>query len=92
MSPAFEDAAHSLKGKRHVIDVRNLGLVAGVEFAPREGKPGARAYEAFVKCLERGVLVRATGDTLAISPPLIVDAAQIARIFDTIAEALSGLE
>ena len=92
MSPAFEDAAHSLKGKRHVIDVRNLGLVAGVEFAPREGKPGARAYEAFVKCLERGVLVRATGDILAISPPLIVDAAQIARIFDTIAEVLSGVE
>ena len=92
MSPAFEDAAHSLKGTRHVIDVRNLGLVAGVELAPREGKPGARAYEAFIKCYEKGVLVRVTGDILAISPPLIVDAAQIARIFGTVGEVLGTVE
>lgn len=92
MSPAFEDAAHSLKGTRHVIDVRNLGLVAGVELAPREGKPGARAYEAFTKCYEKGVLVRVTGDILAISPPLIVDAAQIARIFGTVGEVLGTVE
>lgn len=92
MSPAFEDAAHSLKGTRHVIDVRNLGLVAGVELAPREGKPGARAYEAFLKCYEKGVLVRVTGDILAISPPLIVDAAQIARIFGTVGEVIGTVE
>jgi beta-alanine--pyruvate transaminase len=92
MSPAFEDAAHSLKGTRHVIDVRNLGLVAGVELAPREGKPGTRAYEAFIKCYEKGVLVRVTGDILAISPPLIVDAAQIARIFGTVGEVLGTVE
>ena len=92
MSPAFEDAAHSLKGTRHVIDVRNLGLVAGVELAPREGKPGARAYEAFLKCYEKGVLVRVTGDILAISPPLIVEPEQIARIFDTVGEVLGTVE
>jgi beta-alanine--pyruvate transaminase len=92
MSPAFEDAAHSLKGTRHVIDVRNLGLVAGVELAPREGKPGARAYEAFLKCYEKGVLVRVTGDILAISPPLIVEPEQIARIFGTVGEVLATVE
>lgn len=92
MSPAFEDAAHSLKGTRHVIDVRNLGLVAGVELAPREGKPGTRAYEAFLKCYEKGVLVRVTGDILAISPPLIVEPDQIARIFDTVGEVLGTVE
>lgn len=92
MSPAFEDAAHGLRGTRHVIDVRNLGLVCGIELAAREGKPGARAYEAFVKCFERGVLVRATGDILAISPPLIVEADQIARIFETIGAVLVGID
>ncbi len=92
LAPAFEDAAHSLKGRRHVIDVRNMGLVAGIELAPRDGQPGARAYETFLKCYEQGVLVRYTGDIIALSPPLIVEPGEIARIFETIAAALAAVE
>ncbi len=88
LAPQFEDAAHSLADAPHVKDIRNLGLVAGIELEPRPGAPGARAYEVFLKCFEKGVLVRYTGDILAFSPPLIVQAEQIARIFDTVGEAL----
>jgi beta-alanine--pyruvate transaminase len=87
----FEDGLHALKGERHVIDARNLGLMGAVELEPRPGKPGARAYEAFLKCFEAGVLVRYTGDVLAFSPPLIVDTSQIDRIFATVAKTLSTL-
>jgi len=87
----FEDCMHALKGTRHVIDVRNLGLMGAVELEPRAGKPGARAYEAFLKAYEAGVLMRWTGDTLAFSPPLIVEKAQIERIFDTVRSALASI-
>ena len=92
LSKPFEDAAHALKGTRHVIDIRNLGLVAGIELAPREGAPGARAAEVFAKCFDRGVLVRYTGDIIAISPPLIIDETQIAQIFGTIGEVLTTVD
>jgi beta-alanine--pyruvate transaminase len=88
LSQVFEDAAHALRDAPHVRDIRNLGLVAGIELEPRAGRPGARAYEVFLRCLARGVLVRYTADTLAVSPPLIVEAAQIEQIFATVAEAL----
>src|SRR5262245_27466558 len=83
----FETSIHALRGSPHVIDVRNIGLMGAVELEPRPGAPGARAYEAFLKVFEAGVLVRWTGDVLAFSPPLIADNAQIARIFDTVREA-----
>ena len=73
MSPYFEEAIHSLKGLSNVIDIRNLGIVAGVELAPRPGAVGARAYDVFVACYNAGLLVRVTGDIIAISPPLIVE-------------------
>ncbi|CAM5787316.1 aspartate aminotransferase family protein [Castellaniella caeni] len=92
LSGLFEDAAHSLRGRQHVIDVRNIGLVAGVELAPREGAPGARAAEVFAKSFDRGVLVRYTGDTLAFSPPLIIEEAQVHELFDTVAKVLSEIE
>jgi beta-alanine--pyruvate transaminase len=91
LAPQFEDAAHALRNAPHVRDIRNLGLVAGIELEPRPAAPGSRAYEVFLRCLERGVLVRYTGDTLAVSPPLIVEPAQIEQIFGTVAEALQGL-
>jgi beta-alanine--pyruvate transaminase len=91
LSPAFEKAAHGLQGGRHVIDVRNIGLVAGIELAPRPGAPGARAAEAFQMCFDRGLLVRYTGDTLAVSPPLIIDGEQIAQLFDTIGAVLKEI-
>ncbi len=87
----WEDAAHSLRGLPHVIDVRNYGLILGLEFEPIPGKPGARAFEVYAKCFERGLLVRQTGDILALSPPLIVERAHIDQMFGTIAQALRGL-
>lgn len=88
LSPHMEQAAHQLKGSPHVIDIRNLGLVAGIELEPRPGAAGARAQEVFNQCLDKGVLTRYTGDTIAISPPLIVTEAEIDRIFTTIKEVL----
>ena len=92
LAPTFEQAAHALADAPYVKDVRNLGLVAGIELESRPGAPGARAYEAFVKCFEAGVLVRYTGDILAFSPPLIISEEQIGRIFDTVREALSTIQ
>jgi beta-alanine--pyruvate transaminase len=91
LEKTLEDGLHALKGERHVIDVRNLGLMAAVELEPRAGAPGARAYEAFLKIFEAGVLIRWTGDTLAFSPPLIVEKAQIERICATVREALDSV-
>ena len=73
-------------------DVRNLGLIAGIELESRDGAPGARAYEAFVKCFEAGVLVRFTGDILAFSPPLIINDEQIAHIFKTVGDVLATVQ
>ncbi|WP_322104197.1 aspartate aminotransferase family protein [Paraburkholderia sp. J41] len=91
LAPAFEAAAHALRDAKHVKDVRNLGLVAGIELDSRDGAPGARAYEVFVKCFEAGVLIRFTGDILAFSPPLIVSEEEIQRIFGTVRDVLNGV-
>jgi len=77
LAPYWADAIHSLKGARHVIDIRNLGLVGAVELEPQEGAPGARAGEVFRRCFDAGLLTRYTGDTIALSPPLIIDKSQI---------------
>src|SRR6267378_7580995 len=88
----WQDAAHALKDARHVVDIRNLGLVAGIELEPRRGAPGRRAYETFVKSFEVGVLIRYTGDTIAFSPPLIIKKPQIDRIFQTAREILAAID
>jgi beta-alanine--pyruvate transaminase len=92
MAPKLEAALHSLKDARHVIDIRNLGLVGGIELEPRAGAIGRRGLEAHVKCFEAGVLVRFTGDILALSPPLIIEEAQIGRIVETIRATLNSIE
>ena len=92
MAPKLEERLHSLKGTRHVIDVRNDGLVGAVELAPRAGAPGARGFEAYLKCYEKGVLVRSTGDILAIAPAFIIEEAQIDRIAETLATVLSAID
>ncbi|MCW7536845.1 aspartate aminotransferase family protein [Aquabacterium sp. A7-Y] len=84
----FADAVHSLKGLPHVIDVRNIGLVGGIELAPLPGEPGKRAFSIFLDCWESGVLIRTTGDTIALSPPLIIEKQHIDRLVGTIGEAL----
>lgn len=89
LSPYFEDAAHSLKGLPYVKDIRNLGLVCGIELDSVPGKPGARAFDVFLKCFwEQGVLIRTTGDIIALSPPLTIDKAQIDQLFGAIGNVL----
>jgi beta-alanine--pyruvate transaminase len=92
LAPQFETAAHRLADAPHVKDIRNLGLVAGIELESRPHAPGARAHEVFLKCYEKGVLVRYTGDILAFSPPLIVQPDEIDRIFDTVRDALNEVK
>ncbi len=88
LAPALQEAVHSLRGSPHVIDIRNLGLVAGIELEPRPGEPGKRGYDVFLDCFENGILVRQTGDILALSPPLIVEEGQIGEIVEGIGKAL----
>jgi beta-alanine--pyruvate transaminase len=87
----WENAVHGLKGLPAVIDIRNLGLVAGIELEPRAGAPGARAMDVFHKCFDDGLLVRVTGDVIALSPPLIVSTAQIDEIMEKLAAALKSV-
>ena len=86
----WEDAAHALRDLPHVIDVRNYGLILGLELQSIPGKAGARAFDVFTKCFERGVLVRQTGDIIALSPPLIIEQSQIDQIFSTLTAVLRG--
>jgi len=90
LAKTWEDAVHGLRGLPQVIDTRNYGLIAAIEFEPLPGKPGARAFEIFLKCFERGLMVRTTGDTLALSPPLIIEPRHIDEIFGTLSAVLRG--
>ena len=87
----WQQAVHSLRDKGHVIDIRNLGLVAGIELEPRAGAPGRRAFDVFQRCFDDGVLIRITADIIALSPPLIVSEAQIDEMVDRIATALKSV-
>jgi beta-alanine--pyruvate transaminase len=88
LAPHFEKSVHALRDAPYVKDIRNLGFIGGVELESRPGAPGARAYDVFVKCFEKGLLVRYTGDILAFSPPLIASEEQITEIFDTVGKVL----
>ena len=93
LAPYFEDAVHSLRGAPHVVDVRNLGIVAGIELESRSGKPGARAFEVFTRCFnDENVLIRTTGDIIALSPPLIVEKEQIDEIVGSIKSVLERVD
>jgi beta-alanine--pyruvate transaminase len=87
----WREAMHALKDARFVIDIRTIGLVAGIELEPRPGAPGARAMEAFEAAFDRGVLVRVTGDIVALSPPLIIEHDQVDRIAQTLREVLGRI-
>ncbi len=91
LSEYFQDAAHSLRGLPHVIDIRSIGFVAGIELQPMTDKPGARAFEAFLRCFNKDVLVRTTGDVIALSPPLIAEKKHIDQLFGTLADVLKSL-
>ncbi|HEY4211050.1 MAG TPA: aspartate aminotransferase family protein [Steroidobacteraceae bacterium] len=87
----WEDAAHSLRGLPHVIDIRNYGLILGLELESIPGKVGARAFDVFLKCFEKGLLIRTTGDIIALSPPLVVERSHIDQIFGMLGQVLRGL-
>ncbi|MDG2203017.1 MAG: aspartate aminotransferase family protein [Burkholderiales bacterium] len=91
LAPYFEEAIHSLKGLPHVIDIRNMGLMGGVELKPIAGSPGKRAHSVFMNCYENGVLVRAAGDTIALTPSFIASKSHIDQIVETIKSALKAI-
>src|SRR3546814_9391950 len=85
----WRDAIETLKDAAHVIDIRTIGLVAGIELGSRKGAVGARAYDVFVDCFEKGLLILVTGDIIALSPPLIVERAQIDTMVSALRDALA---
>ena len=91
LADPWRDAIMKLRGAPHIGDIRTIGLVAGIELTPRDGAPGARGYDLFVDCFEHGLLTRASGDTIALSPPLIVEPAQIEEMVSIIGDALGRL-
>jgi beta-alanine--pyruvate transaminase len=88
LEPVWEAAAHGLKGAPHVKDIRNLGLVAAIELESRPGQAGQRATEVFRTCFDEGLLIRVTGEIIALSPPLIISPAQIDEIMQRLADVL----
>jgi beta-alanine--pyruvate transaminase len=92
LSPYWEEAIHSLKGTRHVIDLRNIGLMGAIEIEPRPGAPMKRTYDVFTGCYAEGVLVRQAGDIICLSPPLIIEKRQIDRIVDTLRKVLERVD
>jgi beta-alanine--pyruvate transaminase len=92
IAPYWEDALHSLKGLPHVIDIRNLGLIGAVELDPIAGEPTKRAFSAFLAAYDKNILIRTTGDIIAMSPPLMITKAQIDTLIGTLADVLKKLD
>ncbi|SCY35586.1 aspartate aminotransferase family protein [Paracoccus tibetensis] len=86
----WQEAIHSLADHPHVVDIRNMGLIGAVELAPIEGQPGKRAFDIFVKAFEAGILIRVTGDIIAMSPPLIISKDQIDELIGTLGDVLKN--
>ena len=86
----WENALHGLADYPHVVDIRNMGLIGAVELAPIDGQPGKRAFDAFLKAYEAGILIRVTGDIIALSPPLIISEAQIDELIGTLGQVLKA--
>jgi beta-alanine--pyruvate transaminase len=87
----WENAAHALKDCPHVIDIRNIGLLCAIDLRPRDNTPGARGSECANRCYDDGILIRGSGDTLLLSPPLIITEEQIETIFASIKRALAAV-
>ncbi|KAF3998577.1 aspartate aminotransferase family protein [Glaciimonas immobilis] len=88
----WEDAVHSLKGLPHVVDIRTIGLIAGIELASIAGKPGARAFDAFKQAFNDGILIRTTGDIIALSPPLVFEKSHIDELIGKLSGILQTLD
>lgn len=88
LEPYWQEALFSLRDLPNVIDIRTVGLVAGIQFAAHADGVGKRGYEVFRECFEKGLLVRASGDTIALSPALIVEKAEIDRMMELLADGI----
>jgi beta-alanine--pyruvate transaminase len=88
LAPYWETMIHGLKGLPHVIDLRTIGLIAGIELDSRKGAVGERAMEVFDKAWDAGLLIRVTGDIIALSPPLIMERAHIDQMGEILAKIL----
>jgi beta-alanine--pyruvate transaminase len=91
LAPYWQEAIHSLKDHPHVIDIRNMGLIGAVELEPIAGEPTKRAFEAFLRAYDAGILIRTTGDIIAMSPPLIISKAQIDELIGKLGDVLKTL-
>jgi beta-alanine--pyruvate transaminase len=91
LAPVWEAALHSLRDCPHVIDVRNEGLIGAVELEPIAGQPTRRAFQAFLDAYDAGIMIRTTGDIIAMSPPLIISEAQIDELVGTLRGVLTKL-
>lgn len=92
LAPFFEQAVHSLKDARHVLDIRNIGLAAGITIASLPGEPARRPYEIAMKCWEAGFYVRYGGDTIQLAPPFISEQAEIERLINALGDALQATD
>jgi beta-alanine--pyruvate transaminase len=92
LETVWADAIHSLRDVKNVVDIRNIGLMGAVELTPRDGAPGARGYAVLTGAFERGLLLRTSGDTVALSPPLIVTEDQIGEMFTILRGVLESVE
>jgi beta-alanine--pyruvate transaminase len=92
LAPYFEDAVHSLKGRKHVVDIRNFGLAAGLTLAAVAGEPAKRPFQVAMRCLEKGFYVRYGGDTIQLAPPFIVEKHEIDSLVSVLAESLDATE
>jgi beta-alanine--pyruvate transaminase len=90
--PYWEEQAHALKGLPNVIDIRNVGLIAAIELAPRKDAPGARALDAHIAAFERGAYMRVAADTIALSPPLIIKKSEIDQLFEIVRQVLKSTD
>ncbi|MCU0790799.1 MAG: aspartate aminotransferase family protein [Nitratireductor sp.] len=88
----WEDAVHSLADAPHVVDIRNIGLIGAIELKPIDGQPTKRAFSAFLRAYDKGLLIRTTGDIIALSPPLIISKEQIDELIDTLRTVLNEVE
>ena len=88
MADYWRDGLHSLKGLPNVIDIRNVGLMGAVEVAPRKDAAGARGYDLMVDCFNHGLYLRQSGDSLAVSPPLIVERSHIDEMVSILGDAI----
>jgi beta-alanine--pyruvate transaminase len=92
MAPVLEDAIHSLKGVKHVVDIRNYGSAAGVTLASVPGEPAKRPFEAAMKCWEKGFYVRYGGDTLQLGLPFSTTLTEIDSIVNAMGDAISEID